>query len=231
MGPSPPCTARTPKLRKSPRWSVVIPATPYSPWKQAVLPLPQEKITNWYKTTSLSNFRCPFGTTEFAAPHLITPRRRRTGRLRAVIASALRRCPSGKGSALWLSRSARFTRFAARLQTGLHRAGLHTPEGQPLSYEVFAGNRTDVTTVEKMVRTMEEKYGQAQRVWVMDRGMVSEKNSGFLRERGARHLVGTPNRLGPRHGPLTELLPSIYFAHRCPPSILQDNSCPCASSR
>ena len=67
-----------------------------------------------------------------------------------------------------------------------------TPEGLPLSYEVFAGNRTDVTTVEEIVRTMEEKYGQAQRIWVMDRGMVSEENIAFLRERGARYLVGTP---------------------------------------
>ena len=67
-----------------------------------------------------------------------------------------------------------------------------TPEGLPLAYEVFAGNRTDVTTVEEIVRTMEEKYGQAQRVWVMDRGMVSEKNIAFLRARGARYLVGTP---------------------------------------
>jgi len=67
-----------------------------------------------------------------------------------------------------------------------------TPEGLPLSFEVFAGNRTDVTTVEEIVRTMEEKYGQAQRVWVMDRGMVSEKNIAFLRQRGARYLVGTP---------------------------------------
>ena len=67
-----------------------------------------------------------------------------------------------------------------------------TPEGLPLSYEVFAGNRTDVTTVEEIVHAMEEKYGQAQRVWVMDRGMVSEENIAFLRERGARYLVGTP---------------------------------------
>ena len=51
-----------------------------------------------------------------------------------------------------------------------------TPEGLPLSYEVFAGNRNDVTTVEGIVRMMEEKYGQAQRIWVMDRGMVSEEN-------------------------------------------------------
>jgi hypothetical protein len=67
-----------------------------------------------------------------------------------------------------------------------------TPEGLPLSYEVFAGNRNDVGTVEGIVRSMEEKYGQAHRIWVMDRGMVSEENITFLRERGARYLVGTP---------------------------------------
>jgi transposase len=67
-----------------------------------------------------------------------------------------------------------------------------TPKGLPLSFEVFAGNRADVTTVEDIVRAMESKYGQAHRVWVMDRGMVSEANITFLRERRARYLVGTP---------------------------------------
>lgn len=67
-----------------------------------------------------------------------------------------------------------------------------TPEGLPLSFEVFAGNRTDVTTVEEIVEKMEETYGQAERIWVMDRGMVSEDNIEFLRERKARYLVGTP---------------------------------------
>jgi len=67
-----------------------------------------------------------------------------------------------------------------------------TPEGLPLSFEVFAGNRADVTTVEDIVRLMEQKYGQAERVWVMDRGMVSDSNIAFLRERKARYLVGTP---------------------------------------
>ena len=67
-----------------------------------------------------------------------------------------------------------------------------TPEGLPLSFEVFAGNRTDVTTVEEIVTSMESKYGQAERIWVMDRGMVSEKNLEFLRGRKARYLVGTP---------------------------------------
>jgi len=67
-----------------------------------------------------------------------------------------------------------------------------TPEGLPLSYEVFAGNRADVTTVEDIVRMMEEKYGAAERVWVMDRGMTSEANIAFLRERKALYIVGTP---------------------------------------
>jgi transposase len=65
-------------------------------------------------------------------------------------------------------------------------------EGLPLAYEVFGGNRADVTTVEEIIQVMEEKYGQAQRIWVMDRGMVSEENIDFLRERGAQYLVGTP---------------------------------------
>jgi transposase len=68
-------------------------------------------------------------------------------------------------------------------------------EGLPLAFEVFDGNRTDVTTVEDMVEMMEKKYGTAERVWVMDRGMVSEKNLAFMRKRGARYLVGTPRSL------------------------------------
>ena len=67
-----------------------------------------------------------------------------------------------------------------------------TPEGLPIGYEVFAGNTADVTTVEDMVERMEEKYGQAQRIWVMDRGMISEDNLDFLRQRQARYIVGTP---------------------------------------
>jgi len=67
-----------------------------------------------------------------------------------------------------------------------------SPEGLPLAYEVFAGNRNDVTTVEEIITVMEEKYGQARRIWVMDRGMVSEENIEFLRQRHAQYIVGTP---------------------------------------
>jgi transposase len=67
-----------------------------------------------------------------------------------------------------------------------------TPEGLPIGYEIFAGNTADVTTVEDMVKRMENKYGQPKRIWVLDRGMVSQENIEFLRQRGARYLVGTP---------------------------------------
>jgi transposase len=49
-------------------------------------------------------------------------------------------------------------------------------EGMPVGYELFAGNRTDVTTVEEIVEAMEARYGLAHRIWVMDRGMTSEDN-------------------------------------------------------
>jgi transposase len=65
-------------------------------------------------------------------------------------------------------------------------------DGLPIGYEIFDGNRRDVTTLEEMVELMEDKYGKAQRVWVLDRGFVSEENLDFLRERGAQYIVGTP---------------------------------------
>ena len=68
-------------------------------------------------------------------------------------------------------------------------------EGLPLAYEVFDGNRVDVTTVEDIIELMEGKYGKANRVWVMDRGMVSEENLEILRERNAHYIVGTPKAM------------------------------------
>lgn len=63
--------------------------------------------------------------------------------------------------------------------------------GMPLGYEVFAGNTTDVTTVEHIVETMESRYGKSDRIWVMDRGMVSEDNIAFLKQEGRRYILGT----------------------------------------
>ena len=72
-----------------------------------------------------------------------------------------------------------------------------TPEGFPLSYEVFDGNRADVTTLEAMLDQVEAKHGRARRIWVFDRGIVSEANLQRLRERGGQYVVGTPrHRLG-----------------------------------
>jgi transposase len=70
-----------------------------------------------------------------------------------------------------------------------------TAEGLPLGYEVFDGNRADVTTVEEIVEAMRAKYGRERRVWVMDRGMVSEANLDRLRACGASYLVATPKSM------------------------------------
>lgn len=70
-----------------------------------------------------------------------------------------------------------------------------TTEGIPLGYEVFAGNTNDSKTVETIVTAMERKYGQASRIWVMDRGMVSERNLEFLRKRQGFYIVGTPRAM------------------------------------
>ncbi len=70
-----------------------------------------------------------------------------------------------------------------------------TRDGFPLGYEVFDGNRSDVTTVEEIVQWMQSKYGRARRVWVMDRGLVSEGNLAFIRGQGGCYLVGTPRSM------------------------------------
>ena len=67
--------------------------------------------------------------------------------------------------------------------------------GLPLGYEVFAGNRSDVTTVKEIVEAMESRYGQANRIWVMDRGMVSADNVEFLQQGGRRYILGTPKSM------------------------------------
>src|SRR6202165_4986120 len=67
-------------------------------------------------------------------------------------------------------------------------------EGFPFSYETFDGNRAEVSTMETILRMVERKYGKARRIWVFDRGIVSEENLQMLRQRGGQYLVGTPRR-------------------------------------
>ena len=65
-------------------------------------------------------------------------------------------------------------------------------EGFPFSYETFDGNRTDVSTMETILRMVERKYGKARRIWVFDRGIVSEENLAAIRKRDGQYLTGTP---------------------------------------
>jgi len=74
-----------------------------------------------------------------------------------------------------------------------------TKGGFPLGHEVFAGNRADVTTVEEIVQTMESRYGRANRIWVMDRGMVCEDNIEYLKQGCRRYIVGTAKSMLKRY--------------------------------
>ena len=69
-----------------------------------------------------------------------------------------------------------------------------TPDGFPLAYEVMNGNTSDRTTLRGFLKKIEETYGKAQRVWVMDRGIPSEAILKEMRdpERQTFYLVGTP---------------------------------------
>jgi transposase len=67
-----------------------------------------------------------------------------------------------------------------------------TREGLPVAYEIFEGNRHDSKTLQEIIKAMETKHGKARRIWVLDRGMVSDENLQFLRDRDGQYIVGTP---------------------------------------
>ena len=66
-----------------------------------------------------------------------------------------------------------------------------TREGFPLAHETLVGNTKDVQTVRRIVGAIEERFGKSQRVWVMDRGMISADTLAFLEEPGRRYLLAT----------------------------------------
>jgi transposase len=69
-----------------------------------------------------------------------------------------------------------------------------TPEGFPLAYEVLAGNTADNTTLADWLKRIEQQYGKARRIWVMDRGIPTEEVLEQMRQNDppVQYLVGTP---------------------------------------
>ncbi|MGA3141230.1 MAG: IS1634 family transposase [Xanthobacteraceae bacterium] len=69
-----------------------------------------------------------------------------------------------------------------------------TPEGLPLAYEVLPGNTADCKTLRSFVTKIEDQYGKARRVWVMDRGVPTEAVLAEMRacDPPVSYLVGTP---------------------------------------
>jgi transposase len=83
-----------------------------------------------------------------------------------------------------------------------------TPEGFPLAYEVMPGNTSDKTTLSGFLAKIEKQYGKAQRIWVMDRGIPTEKVLQAMRQSDppVLYLVGTPKgRLTQLEAQLTQL--------------------------
>ena len=83
-----------------------------------------------------------------------------------------------------------------------------TPDGLPLAYEVMQGNTSEKTTLKAFLKKIEEQYGRAQRIWVMDRGIPSEEQLREMREADppVAYLVGTPRgRLSKLEKPFLEL--------------------------
>ncbi len=72
-----------------------------------------------------------------------------------------------------------------------------TPEGFPLAYEVMAGNTSDKTTLCEFLKKIEQQYGKAERVWVMDRGIPTQEVLAEMRaaDPPIHYLVGTPRGL------------------------------------
>jgi transposase len=66
-----------------------------------------------------------------------------------------------------------------------------TREGFPLAHLTLAGNTQDVQTVQTIVKTVETRFGRSQRIWVMDRGMISKDTLKFLNQSGRRYLLAT----------------------------------------
>lgn len=69
-----------------------------------------------------------------------------------------------------------------------------TPEGFPIAYEVLAGNTSDKSTLRGFLKRIQNQYGKADRIWIMDRGIPTEEVLEEMRKNDppVSYLVGTP---------------------------------------
>jgi hypothetical protein len=101
-----------------------------------------------------------------------------------------------------------------------------SPEGLPLAYEMFPGNTADKTTLRQMVKTIQTRYGAAERIWVMDRGIPTEEILTELRavkDTPIRYLVGTPRGRLTRYEEAFTSLPWKEVRERLRVKLLPDN--------
>ena len=88
-----------------------------------------------------------------------------------------------------------------------------TPEGFPLAYEVLPGNTLDKQTLPTFIEHIEVKYGKAERIWIMDRGITTEEQLKELREKHPEMRADRPvdwmdgSAARGRAGPIRQLQP------------------------
>ncbi|MBI3886692.1 MAG: IS1634 family transposase [Opitutae bacterium] len=92
-----------------------------------------------------------------------------------------------------------------------------TPEGLPLAYEMFLGNTADKKTLRGMLETTRRRYGAAERIWIMNRGLPTEEILAELRAADScvRYLVGTPEGRLTRYEAAPAENPGTLCARNC----------------
>ena len=66
---------------------------------------------------------------------------------------------------------------------------VQTKEGLPITYELFAGNTTDVKTLESAMQTLKARFDLDRLIVVADSGMLSKENLALLQSLGCDYIV------------------------------------------
>ena len=95
--------------------------------------------------------------------------------------------------------------------------GLVMIDGWPIAHHVFEGNKRDATTVESVLKDLEQRFGLRRVVFVGDRGMVTSANIDLLRSRTQGYLVGLNRRRRPQVQRYVKQATGTWM--ECPPGI------------
>ena len=66
---------------------------------------------------------------------------------------------------------------------------IQTTQGLPIGYELFAGNTTDVRTLDPAIAALQQRFALGKVVFVADAGMMSQENLALLLSKGYDFVV------------------------------------------